>query len=132
MFERDGREPIDKAIRDECFHKFGGYCAYCGTILKKKGWHADHVIPWAKGGPDDIMNLFPACKDCNTLKSDSHIETFRKTIEKYHEKSGVVIASRFGSIQIIGPIQVEFWFEKQGYIFPEELVKAMIETSQNR
>ncbi len=126
FFERDGREPIDKATRDECYHKFGGHCAYCGILLKKKGWHADHVIPWAKGGPDDIMNLFPACKDCNTLKNDSHLETFRRTIETYHEKCGVAVASRFGSVQVIGPITVVFWFEKQGYQFPYDLIKAMM------
>ena len=25
--------------------KFGGKCAYCGSELPEKGWHADHVEP---------------------------------------------------------------------------------------
>lgn len=123
------REPIDRVTRNECYHKFGGHCAYCGVKLGLKGWHVDHVIPWAKGGPDDIMNFFPACKYCNALKNDSSLEAFRTTIQTYHEKAGVVVSERFGTIKILGPTKIEFWFEKQGYIFPEDLIKAMM--SQN-
>lgn len=120
------REVIDKATREEVFHKFNGHCAYCGIVLNK-GWHVDHVWPHSGGGPEDIVNYFPACKYCNTLKNSLHLEQFRSTIEKYHTKCGAVVAERFGSIQIIGPITVVFWFEKQGYVFPEALVKSMIQ-----
>jgi len=126
MFGRDDREPIDKSIRQDVFHKFGGHCAYCGVQLKSKGWHCDHVIPWADGGPDDVVNLFPACKHCNTLKNKLSLESFRKCIETYHEKAGVIVSERFGILKVIAPIKVEFWFEKQGFIFPYDLVKSMM------
>lgn len=120
------REPIDPAVRAEAYHKFGGHCAYCGVQLGTKGWHVDHVIPYAGGGPDDIMNFFPACKYCNVLKNASTLEQFRTCIKTYHLKAGVVISERFGIIKVLGEMPVEFWFEKQGYTFPEELVKAMM------
>lgn len=119
------REPIDPRIRQEAFHKFGGHCAYCGVQLGKS-FHVDHVIPFAGGGPDDIMNFFPACKYCNTLKNALSLEQFRKTISDYHLKAGVIISERFGILTVHGSMPIEFWFEKQGYTFPEELVKAMM------
>ena len=121
------REPIDPIIREEVYHKFGGHCAYCGVQLKTKGFHVDHVIPVAKGGPEDIMNFFPACKYCNTLKNAYSLEQFRHMIETYHLKAGVVVLERFGIINVLGPVPIVFWFEKQGYTFPEELVKSMME-----
>lgn len=119
------REPIDPIVRDQARHKFGGSCAYCGVHLGRS-FHVDHVIPFAAGGPDDIMNFFPACKYCNTLKNALSLEQFRKCIEDYHTKAGVIVSERFGALKIIGPIKVVFHFEKQGYVFPEELVKAMM------
>lgn len=119
------REPIDPVVRDQARHKFGGSCAYCGTHLGKS-FHVDHVIPFAAGGPDDIMNFFPACKYCNTLKNALSLEQFRKCIEEYHTKAGVIVSERFGILKVIAPTKVVFHFEKQGYVFPEELVKAMM------
>lgn len=34
---------LSKAQRAILRMKFGGRCAYCGTELPEKGWHADHV-----------------------------------------------------------------------------------------
>lgn len=122
------REPIDPIIRTECKDKFGGHCAYCGIQLGSS-FHVDHVIPYSGGGPDDIMNFFPACKYCNTLKNALSLEQFRKCIEDYHLKAGVIVSERFGILKVIAPTTVRFWFEEQGYVFPEDLVKAMM--SQN-
>lgn len=119
------REPIDPRVRAEAKDKFGGHCAYCGVQLGKS-FHVDHVIPFAGGGPDDIMNFFPACKYCNTLKNALSLEQFRKCIEDYHLKAGVIVSERFGILTVHGSVPVVFWFEKQGYVFPEELVKAMM------
>jgi hypothetical protein len=113
-------------LRSEIKDKFGGHCAYCGILLKAKGWHVDHVIPYAAGGPEDINNYFPACKHCNSLKNSYSLESFRRTIEDYHTKAGVIVSERFGILQVIGPVKVVFWFEKQGYVFPEELVRTLM------
>lgn len=120
------REPIDKATREEVYHKFDGHCAYCGHTIKTKGFHVDHVIPVAAGGPDDLMNFFPSCKYCNSLKNSLNLEQFRTCIEDYHKKAGVIVSERFGALTILGPIKVTFFFEKHGFTFPEDLVKAMM------
>lgn len=119
------REPIDPSVRQEAYHKFGGHCAYCGVQLSKS-FHVDHVIPFSGGGPDDIMNFFPACKYCNTLKNSLSLEQFRKCIGDYHLKAGVIVSERFGILKIISPKPIVFYYETQGYTFPEELVKAMM------
>jgi hypothetical protein len=46
---------LTKQQRSELRMKFGGKCAYCGSDLPEKGWHADHVEPvlreWWKRHP---------------------------------------------------------------------------------
>jgi hypothetical protein len=45
---------------------FNFKCAYCG----KSGIQLtkDHVIPISKGGTDDIENIVPCCRQCNSSK----------------------------------------------------------------
>ena len=45
---------------------FGSRCAYCGAAYQ----HLDHVIPLARGGTNWPANLRPACRRCNSRKSD--------------------------------------------------------------
>jgi hypothetical protein len=40
-------------------------CAYCGS---KEKLSADHLLPTARGGPDEGFNLVLACKSCNSSK----------------------------------------------------------------
>lgn len=44
-----------------------GFCAQCGCELEK-GWHADHEIPFARGGKTDVANGQALCPDCNLKK----------------------------------------------------------------
>ena len=45
-------------------------CAYCGgEILDMKSAHADHIIPWSKGGKTEYGNLQILCVKCNCKKS---------------------------------------------------------------
>lgn len=44
----------------------GGRCVYCLAPSEVK----DHVIPYARGGDDDLHNLAPACVACNEAKGD--------------------------------------------------------------
>ena len=45
--------------------RYGGRCAYCGAIGPLQ---ADHRIPVARGGTNDIGNILPACRSCNARK----------------------------------------------------------------
>src|SRR3989337_2122169 len=52
-------------------------CRYCGyRPANHKELHADHIIPCSKGGKDYLDNLVTACKDCNSHKHDTDLETF--------------------------------------------------------
>ena len=45
--------------------RYDNICLACG---KKKKLSADHVIPLALGGSNDIKNIQPLCKPCNSRK----------------------------------------------------------------
>lgn len=48
----------------------GGVCPYCGEHFELSEMHADHIKPWAKGGPTTAENCQMLCRDCNLKKSD--------------------------------------------------------------
>jgi len=54
----------------------GGCCIYCGrddlTLTE------DHKVPLSRGGSDDITNIVPACRPCNSRK---HTRTAHEYLE---------------------------------------------------
>ena len=53
----------------EQFQRQKGKCYWCKVKLGKT-WHADHVIPLAKGGSNTIDNIVAACPTCNMRRKD--------------------------------------------------------------
>jgi superfamily II DNA or RNA helicase len=55
----------------------GGQCLGCGAILPP-AFHADHVVPWSKGGPTTTRNGAALCRRCNLVKGTKAVmdETF--------------------------------------------------------
>lgn len=49
-------------------------CHYCGKVGGKL--ECDHVIPFSKGGSNDMANLVTACQRCNRSKKDQSVEMF--------------------------------------------------------
>lgn len=49
-------------------------CAYCGkqmvAELGPDQVTRDHILPVSKGGTDDIINIIPACRACNSSKNN--------------------------------------------------------------
>jgi hypothetical protein len=97
----------------------------------RKSFHADHVVPHAAGGVDDICNLFPACGKCNALKNSFSLEEFRAQLEKAPTKHLLVLLERLGHITILPQKAVTFYFERQGHVFDEALVKALMVQAGN-
>lgn len=76
--------------RDRVLAKTGGVCYYCGRKLENENvldwggkvvavqhyWNVDHMLPVSKGGTNDIENLAPACKGCNSFKGNMTVEEF--------------------------------------------------------
>lgn len=47
-----------------------GKCMLCGVQLPKS-WHADHKLPFSKGGITDVINGQALCPQCNLKKGNS-------------------------------------------------------------
>jgi hypothetical protein len=54
-----------KEIRRAVFEKHGEQCAKCGATEKIE---LDHIVPVVKGGENNIKNMQPLCKSCNSSK----------------------------------------------------------------
>lgn len=68
------RLPISKKVRFEVFKRDSFSCRYCGKIPSLGAiLNIDHVVPVSAGGTNDYENLVTACFDCNSGKSDRHL-----------------------------------------------------------
>lgn len=52
---------------------FAWRCAYCG---ERRPLTEDHKTPITRGGSDDISNILPACRPCNSKKQKRTTEEF--------------------------------------------------------
>lgn len=57
-------------VREAYFDEFGARCFYCDLRLGAAS-PLDHVLPWSRVGLDGLANLVPACRSCNSSKSNS-------------------------------------------------------------
>src|SRR5699024_5445233 len=54
--------------RRNAYEKQNGKCNACGENIKENQAHADHIIPWSKGGKTIDDNCQVLCITCNTSK----------------------------------------------------------------
>lgn len=93
------RKPVDKRRfyskeeKEVILSKTNGRCAHCGKRLTIKTMEKDHSIPWSKGGPSDIENIVPLCKECNKRKADIVYEPVKYM--KYLKKPYIDNMQRF-------------------------------------
>lgn len=64
--------PVSATVAWEAkVQQYGGLCCYCRQPAKPLT--RDHVIPRVHGGTDDIDNLVPACRSCNSRKGAQNV-----------------------------------------------------------
>lgn len=66
--------PISARVRFEVFKRDGFTCAYCGRTPPEVLLQADHIVPVAAGGSDEIHNLITSCQTCNLGKGARMLE----------------------------------------------------------
>lgn len=71
------RRAFNSRERFALYSAADGKCTLCGTELEA-GWHADHVNPYSRGGPTDVINGAALCPPCNQQKGNK-IMTDRRT-----------------------------------------------------
>ena len=60
-----------REVKEYIYNKYGKKCLKCGT---EHNISLDHVIPVHKGGKDEVNNLQPLCKSCNSQKGTDIID----------------------------------------------------------
>lgn len=102
---------LTKRKREELRMKFGGRCAFCGTGLPARGWHAEKI-------ETEILSddLIPVCGECSSSKGNASTEAFRALLSKQVARAqrhsvNFRTALRFGLVsETASP--VVFWFER--------------------
>ncbi len=59
---------ISPSVRVSVLHRDGNKCVFCGRTAKQIELEIDHIIPFSKGGSNDLSNLPTLCIDCNRGK----------------------------------------------------------------
>ena len=102
---------LTKNKREELRMQFGGCCAFCGSKLPDRGWHAEMIgEEYFSGGIAGI------CTECRTAKRNASPEAFRAMLAEQVERAqrhsvNFRTALRFGLVsETASP--VVFWFEK--------------------
>ena len=61
---------FDKHDKATMYETQEGICPICKKHFELKEMHADHIVPWSKGGKTEIKNGQMLCSSCNREKSD--------------------------------------------------------------
>ena len=61
---------ITLSVRMDVLRRDSSQCVCCGRKPPEVSLEVDHVIPFSKGGGNDLSNLQALCFDCNRGKSN--------------------------------------------------------------
>jgi hypothetical protein len=66
----DKKRIFDEKQKAELYGKDNGICQICRKKVNERNWHADHIIPWIKGGKTEVANGQVLCAKDNLSKKD--------------------------------------------------------------
>lgn len=87
------------AIRSR-YAEFDNCCAYCGKQHKAMDLQIEHFVPISKGGTHVLSNIVPACKPCNSSKTDHDAEAWYERQEFYSRKRWLKIIDVLGKRKV--------------------------------
>lgn len=64
---------IPASVRVSVLHRDGYKCVFCGRSPKQVQLEVDHIVPFSKGGSNDLSNLQTLCFDCNRGKGSRRL-----------------------------------------------------------
>ncbi|MEA5217536.1 HNH endonuclease [Enterobacter cloacae] len=102
---------LSSVKREALRMQFGGCCAFCGSELPVRGWHAEFI------GEDFVVGgVVAACTDCRNSKGNATPEAFRALLAGQVERAkrhsaNFRTALRFGLVCSV-KTPVRFWFER--------------------
>jgi uncharacterized protein (TIGR02646 family) len=107
-----------KEIRTAVYHKYGGRCAYCGTLISYEKMQVDHIHPRSRQGEDSVENYNPACFSCNHYKASYTLEEFKEELKqcipRFRKFQAMFrLAERFGLV-MVSDDDILFYFEVHG------------------
>jgi len=117
------RKPIKKSTRFNVFARDGFTCRYCGRKSDEVKLVIDHIIPVAKSGTNDEVNLITSCDECNSGKGvkdarpDMDNENVRlSAMQSMREQKQAARAAIEGvkSAKKIRQTMADFWMEQTG------------------
>ncbi|MBV7377295.1 HIT domain-containing protein [Maritimibacter dapengensis] len=108
----DHRRPSDGyvpgSIRYTVLKRAKYRCELCGAHEDQAALHIDHIIPRAKGGPDDLSNFQALCITCNTNKRDNDDTDFRDVLNSYEERDESCLFCKIEADRIVGQNQLAY------------------------
>lgn len=76
------RKSFSKEERLQIYRKTEGHCYLCGDFVDFNMFEVEHKIPLAKGGTNDLDNVFCSCHECNTIKRDIYPANLMEKVTK--------------------------------------------------
>ncbi|XXN66804.1 HNH endonuclease (plasmid) [Enterobacter ludwigii] len=101
---------LSKSKREALRRQFNGCCAFCGSKLPAREWHAEFIgEEYVQGG------IAAVCTECRSAKGNASPEAFRALLAEQVERAqrhsaNFRMALRFGLCHVKAE-PVVFWFE---------------------
>lgn len=65
---KDPKRAFDETQRRVIYRKYNGHCQICNKKCDWDNYHADHIVPWSRGGTSTVDNGQLLCPECNLKK----------------------------------------------------------------